>query len=70
MRAPLEETFYNVDVSADDFWRDIGEELLKLRHRRQWLPTDVEKNGGPSYKTVQAIEHGKIGNLQSLEQHA
>lgn len=70
MRATVGESFYNVNVTPDELWRAVGEALLQLRHRRGWKPIDVERAGGPSYKTVQAIEHGQVGTVQSLTQHA
>jgi hypothetical protein len=70
VRAELEESFYNVAVTPDELWRAVGESLLQTRHRRGWKPIDVERHAGPSYKTVQAIERGQVGTVQSLAQHA
>jgi hypothetical protein len=44
----------------------VGEQLQRARLNRKWKPTDVERAGGPSYKTVQAIEDGEAGNFESL----
>lgn len=60
---------YNRAVTPDELWQGVGELLLKHRHRRHWNVTDVEKHGGPNYKTVEAIEHGKVGRVGPLAQH-
>jgi hypothetical protein len=66
----LEETFYNVSVTAEQLWQRVGDFLVLARNRRKWNPSDVERHGGPNYKTVQAIEQGRIGNLRNLTRHA
>lgn len=70
MRAALGESFYNVSVTPAELWRAVGKKLELARHERKWGPTDVERAGGPSYKTVQAIELGKVGNVKGLEKCA
>lgn len=61
---------YNVGVTPDEMWRAVGELLLVRRTRKQWNPIDVERAGGPTYKTVQAIELGEVGRVDMLEKHA
>jgi hypothetical protein len=51
-------------------WRALGKYLRDARLDRQLRPTDVERAGGPSYKTVQAIEDGQAGNTESLDKYA
>jgi transcriptional regulator with XRE-family HTH domain len=51
-------------------WRAVGEHLQRVRLARKWTRTDVERAGGPSYKTVQAIEDGEVGNVESLDKCA
>jgi hypothetical protein len=51
-------------------WRAVGELLQRARLARKWKPIDVERRGGPSYKTVQAIEDGAPGNTESLDKCA
>lgn len=70
LRAGLEESSYNAHVTPDELWRAVGEILLVQRTRKQWNHSDVERHGGPNYKTVGSIERGKIGNLQKLTRHA
>lgn len=70
MLAPLGETFYNVPVDPGELWQLVGKELQQRRLDRKWLPSDVEKNGGPSYKTVQAIEAGRVGTVKHLTAYA
>lgn len=70
MRAALGESFYNVAVTAGELWRAVGKKLELARHERKWRPMDVERAGGPSYKTVQAIELGQAGNVKGLEKCA
>ena len=70
MRATLEESFYNVPVTPDEMWLAVGRVLKKTRQDRNLTPTDVERAGGPSYKTVQAIEAGEAGTVESLDKSA
>ena len=70
MRAPLGKPFYNVAVTPLELWQGIGRELQRLRLTQKWKWSDVEAAGGPSYKTVQAIENGDIGTVESLDRCA
>jgi hypothetical protein len=70
LRAPLEESFYNVDVTPAELWQQVGKILERARHDRKWRPADVERHGGPSYKTVQAIEVGDVGTVDMLDKCA
>jgi transcriptional regulator with XRE-family HTH domain len=70
VRATLEETFYNVDVTPAELRQGVGQALERARLNRKWKPIDVERAGGPSYKTVQAIENGDLGTVESLEKCA
>jgi len=70
VRATVGETFYNVTVTVAELWRAVGKELQNARHNKDWRPIDVERAGGPSYKTVQAIEGGDAGNVESLDKCA
>jgi hypothetical protein len=51
-------------------WQGVGEHLQRARLALKWKPIDVERAGGPSYKTVQAIENGEAGNTESLDKCA
>lgn len=63
--------FYNVaNVTTAELWQSVGEELQRARLRRKWKPLDVERADGPSYKTVQAIEAGDVGTVESLDKYA
>lgn len=70
MRATLEEVFYNVDVIPAELWLAVGKALQLARLNRKWKPIDVERAGGPTYKTVQAIEGGDVGTVESLDKCA
>lgn len=70
MRAAVEESFYNVSVTPAEMWADVGKILQRARLDRHWRPIDVERADGPSYKTVQAIENGDVGTVESLDKHA
>ena len=70
MRALLGETFYNVDVTSAELWLKVGKVLERQRVDLKWRPIDVERAGGPSYKTVQAIEDGTVGTVESLDKFA
>ena len=60
---------YNAGVTPEDLWRAVGESLLLHRNRRGWNASDVERHGGPSYKTVQKHERGDIANVEKLAMH-
>ena len=70
MRAALGESFYNVPVTSAEMWLAVGTVLQRARLDKHWRVTDVERAGGPSYKTVQAIESGDAGNVESLDKCA
>lgn len=70
MRASLGETFYNVGVTPAEMWQAVGQALERSRLDRQWNHSDVEHHGGPSSKTVKAIEAGDAGTVDSLEKCA
>lgn len=59
-----------IRVTNAEFWARVGEFLMLTRTRRDWNPIDVQRHGGPNYATVQAVECGKIGMTNSLEQTA
>jgi len=67
----LEQNSYTVGaVTSAEMWQGVGEHLQRARLARKWKPIDVERAGGPSYKTVQAIENGDVGNPESLDKYA
>jgi hypothetical protein len=70
VRASLGESFYNVSVTPGEMWRDVGKVLRDARLDKHLTPLDVERAGGPTYKTVQAIEDGRAGNVRNLEKCA
>lgn len=71
MPEPQEETSYTVwTVTSAELWRAVGKYLRDVRLARKLTPTDVERAGGPSYKTVQAIEDGEAGHVESLDKCA
>lgn len=69
MRAQQGVIPYNADVTPTELWRSVGEILAGHRIRREWNHSDVERHGGPTYKTVQQIERGKIGTVTNLARH-
>jgi hypothetical protein len=67
----LEKLSYTVvDVTEDEMWQMVGEHLQRARLARKWKPMDVERAGGPTYKTVQAIEAGEAGAVESFHKCA
>jgi hypothetical protein len=70
VRASLEEIFYTVPVTPSELWKAVGRALQRARLDRHLKPIHVERAGGPSYKTVQAIEAGEAGTVESLEKCA
>jgi hypothetical protein len=70
VRASLGRIFYNVNVTPAELWRDVEKQFRQARLDKQWTPLDVQRAGGPTYKTVQAIEAGRAGNVKNLEKCA
>lgn len=70
VRAPLGEVFYNVPVTTAEMWQAVAKELAHARVDRKWRPMDVQRAGGPSYKTVQVIDAGDIGTVETLDKYA
>ncbi len=70
MRAALGESFYNVTVTPAEMWWEVGKVLQRARLDKEWTLTDVQDHGGPTYKTVKAIEAGKAGNVENLKKTA
>ncbi len=70
MRAALGESFYNVTVTPAEMWRGVGKVFQDARLEKGWTLTDVQEHGGPTYKTVKAIEAGKAGNVENLKKTA
>lgn len=71
MPETLEEIPYTVGaVDLEEMLQAVGEHLQRARLHRKWKPIHVERAGGPSYKTVQAIEEGEAGNVESLDKCA
>jgi hypothetical protein len=70
VRASLGEVFYNVMVTPAELWQAVGQALQRARLDRKWKPITVERAGGPTYKTVQAIEAGDAGTVDSLDKCA
>jgi hypothetical protein len=70
VRASLEEIFYTVTVTPSELWTAVGQALQRARLDRHQKPIHVERAGGPSYKTVQAIEDGEAGTVESLDKYA
>lgn len=71
MAEPAEVISYNVtNVTPEELWSAVGETLQRARLSRKLKPMDVERAGGPSYKTVQAIEAGDVGTVDSLDKCA
>jgi hypothetical protein len=67
----VEKLSYTVGaVTFEEMCQAVGEHLQRARLARKWKPIDVERAGGPSYKTVQAIENGEAGNFESLHKCA
>jgi hypothetical protein len=59
-----------VDVTTAELLEAVGLVLQQKRLKLKWTVSDVEKNDGPSYKTVQTIEDGKSGQFESLDKCA
>lgn len=57
-------------ATADHVWRDIGRQFRARRLALHWSAKDVERNGGPTYKTVLTVERGDTARVELLERHA
>jgi transcriptional regulator with XRE-family HTH domain len=57
-------------VNAAEMWTAVGKFFRRVRVDRNWSAQDVERAGGPSYKTVLAIEAGKVGTVKRLDEYA
>jgi hypothetical protein len=55
-----------VSVTPEELWRDVGKHFRQARLAKGWKFTHVERAGGPTSKTVQAIEAGHAGNVKNL----
>ena len=53
-----------------DIWRNIGTLLAARRKALGWSASDVQRNGGPTYKTVLSVERGRVSRLDLLDRHA
>jgi hypothetical protein len=66
VRALLGEVFYTVTVTDTELWLAVVRVLQRARLDKKWKVLDVERAGGPTYKTVQMIEEGQIGTIDKL----
>lgn len=61
---------YDPGVTDAEFWKRVGEELQRRRMQRGLKSTNaVQTAGGPTYKTVAAIEAGNVGEIGKLNQY-
>lgn len=56
--------------TAAAIWLDVARQLRERRKALGWSTQKVERNGGPTYKTVQATEAGDLARIDLLERHA
>lgn len=61
---------YDSGVTEEQFWRTVGRELADKRKERRTTAIAIEQKGGPTNKTVQDIEAGKVGQLSKLREYA
>lgn len=61
---------YHAGVTEAEFWRGVGRTLADQRKERGITAHAIEKDGGPTNKTVQDIEAGDIGQLSKLREYA
>lgn len=57
-------------MTSDELWKAVGGALAVRTLQRKWTPIDIERAGGPHYKTVQRIDRGEIGNIANVERYA
>lgn len=61
---------YDASVTGEELWRAVGRSLREHREDRRWNASDIKRAGGPTNKTVAAIDQGEIGNVDSLTTYA
>lgn len=61
---------YDSPVTGEELWRAVGRALRDHREDRRLNASDVHRAGGPTNKTVTAIDSGEIGNVESLTTYA
>lgn len=61
---------YDERVTEAEFWQAVGKQLAEHRKRHKGTHRAIKANGGPSNKTVQAIEDGDVGQLAALRVYA
>jgi transcriptional regulator with XRE-family HTH domain len=61
---------YNLGVTPDELWLQVGRVLRDRREENGWNPSDVYKRAGLDPKTIQSIEVGEPGQVDKLTQYA
>lgn len=61
---------YNVGVTPDELWKQVGRVLREKRAELDWNVSDVNKRSGLDPKTIQSIEAGEPGQVEKLQLHA
>jgi hypothetical protein len=51
-------------------WWEVGKVFQRARLDKGWTLMDVQTHGGPTGKTVKAIEAGKAGTVENLKKTA
>ena len=61
---------YNVSVTPEEFWRQVGRILSDARAARHWTVARTAKRAGVDGKTVASIEAGEPGQVDKIDLHA
>jgi hypothetical protein len=61
---------YNLGVTPDELWLQVGRVLRDRRSEIDWNPSDVYKRTGLDPKTIQSIEVGEPGQVDKLTRYA
>jgi len=61
---------YNVGVSPEELWRQVGRILADARNARRWTVAQTAKRAGVDGKTVASIEAGEPGQVEKIDLHA
>jgi hypothetical protein len=56
-------------VTAAEFIQNVADQLAARRLDLEWSVSDVQRHGGPTYKTVQKIEAGHVAAPDVMEKH-
>lgn len=61
---------YDSLVTQAEFWRSVGQRLAEIRKQKALTLEEIRANGGPTNKTIQDIDAGKVRNLSKITNYS